>query len=62
MNCVGNLSELYYIMDGSGNYYRVDRTDQLVVSGSRDEATVFNFVEANQRIGTGKRIRDEFSL
>ena len=45
----------YYIVDGRGNYYRVNTNDQLVVAGSREEAGVFGYFKANQRIGRGKK-------
>lgn len=45
---------LYYIMDYSGRYYKVDKGDQLVVS-SEEEATVFTFAQANSRICVGKK-------
>ena len=43
------------IMDGNGNYYRIDDKNQLVVATSREEASVFTFFEANQRIGGGPK-------
>ncbi len=46
---------LYYIMDYSGNYYRVSKADQLVAAASEEEATVFTFAQANSRIGGGKK-------
>lgn len=50
-----NTDSLYYIMDYSSNYYRVDKADQLVVAASEDEATVFTFSQANSRICVGKK-------
>jgi len=47
--------DLYFIVDGSGNYYRVNSADQLVAVESREYAGVFNFAEANQKIGGGKK-------
>lgn len=46
---------LYHIMDYSGNYYRIDRTDQLVVASGEQDATVFTFSQANNRICAGKK-------
>lgn len=46
---------LYYIMDYSGNYYRVNKENQLVVSANSEEATVFTFAQANDRICGGKK-------
>jgi len=43
---------LYYIMDYNGNYYRTDKDDQLVVS-DKIEASVFSYVAANSKIGSG---------
>lgn len=57
MNDLNNLGKMHYIMDNSGNYYRVNSKDQLVTAGSREEAGVFTFLEANQRIGDGKKAR-----
>lgn len=48
---------MQYIMDGNGNYYTVNGNDQLVVARDKDEAGVFTFFEANQRIGGGKRAK-----
>ena len=45
---------LYYIMDYSGNYYRVNKADQLVAA-REEEATVFTFAQANSRICIGKK-------
>lgn len=46
---------LYYIMDYSSNYYRVNKADQLVVAEGEEEATVFTFTQANSRICVGKK-------
>lgn len=46
---------LYYIMDYSGNYYRTNQSDQLVVAACEQEAAVFTFAQANRRICTGKK-------
>lgn len=51
--------KLYYIMDYSSNYYRVDSNEQLVVA-DMTEATVFSFTEANKRIGSGAKSRFYF--
>lgn len=45
---------LYYIMDYSGHYYRVNKSNQLVVT-ERADASVFTFAQANNRIGAGKK-------
>ena len=49
------ISMMYYIVDGNGNYYRLNGKQQLVVAQSREDADVFSFREANQRIGAGKQ-------
>jgi hypothetical protein len=54
---MGNDLGMQYIMDGNGNYYTVNGKDQLVVAKDKDEASVFTFVEANQRIGGGKKAK-----
>ena len=48
-------SEMHFIVDGSGNYYRVNDRNELVAVDNREDASVFSFVEANQRIGGGKK-------
>lgn len=46
---------LYYIMDYSGHYYKLNQNDQLVVAMSEEEAEVFTFAQANSRISNGKK-------
>lgn len=46
---------LYYIMDYSGNYYRINQADQLVAVADEQDATVFTFAHANSRICVGKK-------
>ena len=48
---------MQYIMDGNGNYYRVNNEGQLVIADDRDDASVFTVYEANQRIGSGKKAK-----
>lgn len=55
MNDYNSINELYYIVDGFSNYYRINGKDQLVVAGGKEEAGIFSFFEANQRIGGGKK-------
>lgn len=45
---------LYYITDYSGNYYRTDKSDQLVSAAGEQDATIFTFAQANKHI-TGKK-------
>lgn len=47
---------LYYIMDYSENYYRVNKEEQLVVAAGKEETTVFTFSQANSKISVGKKI------
>jgi hypothetical protein len=47
--------KLHYIVDGNGNYYRVNDKDQLVMAKDWRDAGVFSFADANQRIGGGKK-------
>lgn len=46
---------MQFIMDGNGNYYKTNANNQLVIASDRDEASIFTFHEANQRIGGGKK-------
>lgn len=50
-----DIDKLYYIMDYSGNYYRVNDRDDLVIAKNTDEAAVFSFVEANKRLSVGHK-------
>jgi hypothetical protein len=54
------IDRLYYVMDYSSNYYKVDEKGQLVVAGTDEDATVFSFAEANKRIGAGPKSRFYF--
>lgn len=54
---MGENLGMHYIVDSFGNYYRVNGNDQLVAARCRDEASVFTIVEANKRIGVGKKAR-----
>ncbi len=55
MSNLVSVNKMHYIVDECGNYYRVNGCDQLIVAGSRDEAGVFGFIEANKRIGGGRK-------
>lgn len=50
-----DIDKLYYIMDYSGHYFRLNDKDDLVIARDMDEATVFSFVEANRRINGGHK-------
>ena len=45
----------YYIMDCSGNYYRTNKSNNLVVVSGREEAEIFTLQDANSRISVGKK-------
>ena len=49
------VDSLYYIMDYSGNYYKINSKNQLVVASGEKEATIFTFAQANRRICIGKK-------
>ena len=49
------VDSLYYIMDYSGNYYKINSKDQLVAASGEKEATLFTFAQANRRICIGKK-------
>ena len=51
-----NLDTLYYIRDYSGNYYKVDNNDQLVVADSEKNAMIFTYAQANRRLSAGKKM------
>lgn len=57
-----DLYGMQFIVDASGNYYRINDKNQLVVASNRDEASVFTFFEANQRIGGGKKSSFYFTI
>ena len=50
-----DIDKLYYIMDYSGHYFRLNDKDDLVLARDMDEAAVFSFVEANRRINSGHK-------
>lgn len=53
---------MQFIMDGNGNYYKTNADNQLVVASDREEASLFTFYEANQRIGGGKKAAFYFTI
>ena len=55
-----DIDKLYHIMDYSGNYYRINDKNDLVVVKNVNEASVFSFIEANKRINIGHK--DKFYL
>ena len=42
------LSKMYFILDGSGNFYYPDSSGQLMPARSKEEAGVFSYLEARQ--------------
>ena len=50
-----DIDKLYYIMDYSGHYFRLNDRNDLVIAKSVDEAAIFSFVEANRRINVGQK-------
>lgn len=50
-----DIDKLYYIMDYSGNYYRINDRNDLVVVKNANEAAVFSFIDANKRINNGPK-------
>ena len=55
MGTIETLSKMFFIIDSSGNYYRLDSDDQLVVADGKEDAVFFTYEDANMRIGSGKR-------
>ena len=55
-----DIDKLYYIMDYSGNYYRTNDRNDLVVAKNVNEASVFSFMEANKRINIGHKSKFYF--
>lgn len=47
----------YHIIDTSGNYYKLNEKNNLVMVNSSAEATLFSLREANTRIGSGRKSR-----
>ncbi len=55
MGTIETLSKMFFIMDSSGNYYRLDSDNQLVVADGKEDAIFFTYEDADMRIGSGKR-------
>lgn len=45
-----DIDKLYYIMDYSGNYYKTNNRNELVVAKSNEQATEYSFIDANKII------------
>lgn len=50
------MEKMYYIIDGKGNYYRMNDEDQLIVSQDKETADLFDLKEANKRINSGRKM------
>lgn len=55
MGTIEPIMKSFFIMDTSENYYRLDKSGQLVVADSRKDAVFFTYEEADKKIGKGKR-------
>lgn len=55
MEVISTHNKMHYIVDAAGNYYRVNADNQLVAAKNRDEAGVFSYIEANERVGNGRK-------
>ena len=47
---------LYYIMDYSENYYRVNKEEQLVVAAGKVEVCLLCFSQAYSKISVGNKM------
>lgn len=56
------IDKWYYIVDRSFYYYRVNEDSQLVMASSKDEADIFSYEDANNRIGNGKKSNFYFMM
>ena len=55
MGTIEPIMKRFFIMDTSENYYRLDKSGQLVVADGREDAVFFTYEEADKKIGKGKR-------
>lgn len=49
------MEKLYFIVDMSGNYYKLNKKQNLIQAHSSDDADMFSLREANEKIGAGKK-------
>lgn len=45
-----DIDKLYYIMDYSGNYYKTNNRNELVVAKSNEQAIEYSFIDAKGSI------------
>lgn len=50
-----DLNRKFFIIDMDGNFYKVNKKDGLTRVSSSADADTFTILEANKRIGTGKK-------
>ena len=55
MGTIETIRKMFFIMDCSGNFYRLDSDGQLVVADGKEDAVFFTYEEADSKIGNGKR-------
>lgn len=55
MGTIEPIMKRFFIMDTSENFYRLDKSGQLVVADGREDAVFFTYEEADKKIGKGKR-------
>lgn len=49
------MEKLYFIVDMTGNYYKLNKRNNLILAKGSEEADMFSLKEANERIGSGKK-------
>lgn len=50
-----NMNKTYYIMDFSGNYYKMSKKNNLVQAKDSEDADMFSLREANEKISGSKK-------
>lgn len=50
-----DMGKLYFIVDMAGNFYKLNKKNELVKAKDSSEASKFDIVSANTRIGGGKK-------
>ena len=49
------LQKLYFIVDGCGNFYRLNGKKELVAAADKRDAGTFSYLEVQERIGTSRQ-------